>query len=313
MTIIVVIGTLHMDFTVAVDRIPRLGETVLGWGFKMFPGGKGANQAVAASLLGAETYIVSRVGDDYIGKLLLKNALSKGVNVDYVLKDPSSHSGVALIIVDSKGNNIIAVASGVDKNISRKDIDRAENILRQADIVLIQLEIPLETAIYAVEKASQYKCKIILNPAPAKPLPQNIYRKIDILTPNIREAETLSNIEIRDNSDLEKVGKYFLDLGLKELVVTLGSRGAYIYTENIRKIVPTIDVKVVDTTGAGDAFNAGLAVAISEGREIDEAVFFANCVASLKVTKMGAQEGLPTRKEVEEFIKNLDRRYFEWI
>jgi len=303
--VIVVIGTLHMDFTVFVDRVPQLGETVLGRNFKMSPGGKGANQAVASSLLGAKTYIVSRVGDDYIGDLLLKNALSRGVNVDYVLKDSSSHSGVALIIVDSKGNNIIAVASGVDKNISRKDIDRAEDILKEADIVLLQLEIPLKTVVYAIEKASRYGCKVILNPAPATSLPPKIYSEIDVLTPNIREAERLSNISIRGDKDLEKIGKYFLNLGVKNIIITLGSRGAYIYNKNIGKIIPTIDVRVVDTTGAGDAFNAGLAVALSEGKNIENAVFFANCVASLKVTKMGAQAGLPTREEVERFIKRI--------
>jgi len=301
--LIVVVGTMHMDFTVYVDNLPKPGETVLGWNFEMSPGGKGANQAVAISRLGADSYLISRVGDDYVGKLLLENAIRNGVKVNYVKRDAEAHSGVALIIVDAKGENVIAVAPGVDSRISPRDVEDAENVIASSDAVIAQLEIPVETAVKALELAKAEGKLAVLNPAPAKPLPQHVYKDLDLITPNIRELEALSRVEIRGDEDVIKAARVLLERGVKTVVVTLGKMGALIVDEKGSRNIATYDVPVVDTVGAGDAFNGALTLALTLGAPIEEAVDFANMVASLKVTKKGAQAGLPRAGEVLSFAR----------
>ena len=300
---IVVVGTMHMDFTVYVDNLPKPGETVLGWNFEMSPGGKGANQAVAISRLGADSYLISRVGDDYVGKLLLENAIRNGVKVDYVKRDAEAHSGVALIIVDAKGENVIAVAPGVDSRISPRDVEDAENVIASSDAVIAQLEIPVETAVKALELAKAKGKLAVLNPAPAKPLPQRVYKDLDLITPNIRELEALSGVKVRGDEDVVKAARVLLERGVKTVVVTLGKIGALIVDEKGSRNIATYDVPVVDTVGAGDAFNGALTLALTLGAPIEEAVDFANMVASLKVTKKGAQAGLPRAGEVLSFAR----------
>ncbi|MEM2927578.1 MAG: ribokinase [Nitrososphaerota archaeon] len=299
-----IIGTSHMDFIVYVDRFPKIGETVLGSGFVTAPGGKGANQAVAASRLGATCYFISKVGNDFIGESLIENARKNGIKTDYIKKDSRSHSGIALIYVDAKGEDMIVVAPGVDMLISEEDIKEAEMALSSSKVVLTQLEIPIKTAEFAINFAKEMGKKTILNPAPASHLDEKVYCNIDFLTPNKGELEKLSGMKIDDDYSIIKAARTLISKGVGCVIVTLGRRGAMIVTANDNELIPSYDVKVVDTVGAGDAFNGALAIAISLDIDIREAVRFANIVASLKVTKKGAQTGLPSIKEVMAFAKS---------
>jgi ribokinase len=300
---IIVVGSIHMDFTILVNRLPKTGETVIGRSYKMSPGGKGANQAVAVARLNAEAYMVGRVGNDYLGSILIESMSKSGVNVDFVKKDSTTHSGLAFITVDSKGRNTISVAPGADLTITKEDIEEAINAIKKVDMMLLQLEIPLEVVTYAAKKAFENDIKVILNPAPYKPLPKKLLKSIFILTPNEVEASMMSKIDIKGPKDLIKAGKKLIGMGIERIVITLGDKGAMLVSKEKILRFPAVKVKAIDTTGAGDAFNGALAVALAEGKNIEEAIKFANFTGALTTTKVGAQEALPTRKEVEEFIK----------
>ncbi len=300
---VVVVGSSHVDFTVLLNELPRIGETVIGHGFKVSMGGKGANQAVAAARLGAEVYIVSRVGKDHFGKMIIENFAKNNVKTDYVLEDSNGHTGVAFILVDAFGRNMIAVAPGVDLNISKDDIDKADVIMRKAAVLLLQLEISIETIAYAIEKAWKYGVQVVLTPAPARPIPESILSKVSILTPNEIEAEMLTGVNVQSLSDAATAGRKLLEKGVQSVIITLGAKGVLLVNEEGDFHVPALPVKPVDTTGAGDCFSGALGVALAEGLSIKEAVIFANVAAGLSTTKVGAQEGMPTRKEIEKVLK----------
>lgn len=300
---VVVVGSLHMDLTVKVKSIPHIGETVLGKGFKTSPGGKGANQAIAASRIGCGVTMVGRVGADTFGEKLLENMRKNGVDINYVKKDGRASTGLALIVVDERGNNTIAVASGANMRCCRKDVDEAEKIIRSSDVLLTQLEIPLPVAGYAVKKASRAGVKTILNPAPAQELPKELLHDIYALTPNKREAELLSGVEIRDLQSGEKAAKKIFDMGVNNVALTLGEKGVIVLTQDGTVHVKGIRVSPVDTTGAGDTFCGALAVAISSGKKLVDAVAYANYAGALATTKMGAQEALPTKREIEKLAR----------
>ncbi len=302
---ITVLGSIHMDFTVMADRIPAPGETVVGNKFKMSPGGKGANQAVATSRLGANTYMVGRVGGDYLGGLLLKNLKENDVNTDFVVEDSSTYTGLALITVDKQGQNIISVVPGTDAALTERDVDLALPTIVRSAAFLLQLETPMEVVEYAAEKASASGTKVFLNPAPFKALPRKLFKNIFALTPNEVEASALTGISMGSVDAIEEAGLRLLALGVENVVITLGARGAFFVSPKERLYIPAHRVKVLDATGAGDAFNAALAVSIAEGSTLADAVKFANLVAACKVTKLGAQDGLPTRSEVKEFQERL--------
>ncbi|MEM2961231.1 MAG: ribokinase [Candidatus Bathyarchaeia archaeon] len=315
---ITIIGTSHMDFIAYVDRFPEAGETIIGSGFVTAPGGKGANQAVAASRIGATCYLVSKIGDDFVGERLLENASKNGIKTNYIRKDPRSNSGVALIFVNAKGENMISVIPGVDRLISKEDVRYAERGISSSSVVLTQLEIPLMTAQFAMRFAKRMGKKTILNPAPASELKEEVLHHIDFLTPNKGELAKLTRKKIIDDKSTLDASRILIEKGVKYVIVTLGKRGAMLITETEYELIPSYDVEVVDTVGAGDAFNGALAVAISLDCEIREAIRFANLVAALKVTKKGAQAGLPTLQEVINFarsrrIEGLPKILFEKI
>ncbi len=294
-----------MDFYISLPRLPSPGETILGYNFIMKPGGKGANQAIATARLGAYTYMVGRLGNDLFAEKLLENFRKNHVDTKYITIDQTTHTGTAFILLDNRtGENMIAVAPGADSHVSSADVDKATPAIKESNIILLQLEIPLETVIYTIKKAFKLDKKIILNPAPATMLPDEIYKYIYVITPNRIEAELLTGIKIKEIQDAINAGKVLVGKGVKYAIITLGSKGSIIVSRELIKHIPAYKVKIVDTTGAGDAFNGALAVFLAEGYDIVEACRRANATAALQITKLGAQEGLPTRMELEEFLKS---------
>ncbi|MCC6015986.1 MAG: ribokinase [Desulfurococcaceae archaeon] len=299
---IAVIGSIHVDFYIKTPKFPQPDETVLGKEFAMYPGGKGANQAVGCARLGVRTYMLSAVGDDFFGKIMVENLSKNNVVTDYIYVAKGVHTGVAFIILNEVSKeNMIIVAPGADEAITP---DYVENTLSSLTprAVLTQLEIPIQTVYKTLEIGKKIDAITVLNPSPVKYLSSEIYKYVDVIIPNRVELQQLTGIEVRTEEDVFKAGECLLSRGVKVVVATLGARGAAVITYDKKKIVEAFKVDVVDTVGAGDAFAAGLAVALVEGRDIEEAVRFANAVAALKVTRMGAQS-MPYREEVEKFLK----------
>ncbi|MBC7260443.1 MAG: ribokinase [Chloroflexi bacterium] len=302
---VVVVGSSNTDMVVRVPRIPAPGETVLGGEFVMAAGGKGANQAVAAARLGAQVTFVARVGRDVFGERALEGFRQEGIATQYVSIDPEAASGVALIFVDASGENSIAVAPGANARLTPEDVQHAREAIEAADVLLLQLETPLETVWQAAEIAHRAGVRVVLNPAPARPLPVELLALVDVLTPNEGEANLLAARQVAQSAtltDAEAAARYLIERGVKVVIVTLGARGALIVTPDFQQLVPGFTVDVIDTTAAGDAFNGGLAVALAEGRTLAEAVLFANACGALAATKLGAQPSLPTAEEVARFL-----------
>lgn len=299
---ILVAGSSNTDLVVNVNSIPKPGQTVLGNGFFVNPGGKGANQAVGAARLGKDVAFCCMTGNDDYGKSARELFIKEGVDTSYVFSTSEHHSGVALIAVDNKGENSIAVASGANMDLKPSDIDKIGSLSKYG-IVLCQLEIPLQTVEYLASKAAREGAKFVLNPAPACKLPSSILSSVDILTPNETEAEIISGIPVKDTESAALAAKAILDMGVKNVIVTLGSKGALYCSAEERLLVPAFKVDAVDTTAAGDIFNGALCVALAEGIEMAGAIRFANAASSIAVTRMGAQSSAPFREEVDRIIK----------
>ncbi|MBA2761034.1 MAG: ribokinase [Segetibacter sp.] len=299
---IVVIGSSNTDMVIKAERFPLPGETLLGGTFFMNPGGKGANQAVAAARLGGEVVFIARVGTDIFGSQALQQFNSEGINTQYIVEDPNNPSGVALITVDAKGENTIVVASGANNALSISDINNAEAAINDADILLIQLEIPIEVVEQVTGIGKTKNLKVILNPAPAMPLNEKVFRGLYLITPNETEAEILTGISITDNPGIEEAAKILKAKGVQNVIITLGKEGAYVLTDTINSYVPAPKVVSIDSTAAGDVFSGALAVSISEGKELMDAVVFASKAAAISVTKLGAQASAPLREEVEKMV-----------
>lgn len=300
---IVVVGSSNTDMVVKADRIPIGGETVLGGEFVMVPGGKGANQAVCAAKLGADVKLVARVGDDVFGEGSLANFRGVGVDTQFVTKDPSSPSGIALIMVDGRAENAIVVAPGANMALTPEDVDRARDAIAEADAVIVQLEIPAETVAHTIELAHSLGIRLVLNPAPIRPMAKELIGKVDILVPNQHEAaELLGKGGQGHTIDAVSAGSELLACGARSVVITLGGKGAYVAGDGVSEFVSPMRVTPVDTTAAGDAFTASLACAMAEGRDLVESARFAARVAAISVTRMGAQPSLPTRAEVDSYI-----------
>lgn len=300
---ILVIGSSNTDFSLKVKDLPKLGQTVLGDCFSVQAGGKGANQAVAAARLGCDVRFCCKVGDDSNGRAALDSYRKEGIGDEHFLVDKETPSGVAMIFVDSKGENFIAVASGANCRMTVQDIDRIESF-SDYDIALTQLEIPIETVAEVCRRAHGDGAMVVLNPAPACPLPPEILGNVDIITPNETEAQILTGIEIVSEEDARKACKVLCDAGVKSVVITLGGKGAYVYSGNTAELVPAYKVDPVDTTAAGDVFNGALCTALSEGKPLLSAVRFASASSALAVTRHGAQDSAPTRESVDLFLNN---------
>ena len=300
---IVVVGSFNTDLVSYLQRMPRPGETVHGDTFVTGAGGKGSNQAVAAARLGAEVTFIGRVGSDVFANLAYDIWDAEGVSRDYVIQDQDHATGVAPILVDSQGENMIVVVLGANLNIQPSDIDAAKDRIAAADVLLAQLEINLDMAAYALKTAKKLGIATILNPAPATPLSSDMMQLADYLTPNETELETLSG---QDGQDVTARARSLLTRDGQTAVVTLGAQGAQIVSQNESVRMETFEVDVVDTTGAGDAFNAGLAVALAEGKDLRAAVRFANATAALSVTKPGTARSVPRRAEVDALIAERD-------
>ncbi|KYD08640.1 ribokinase [Heyndrickxia sporothermodurans] len=293
MSKIVVIGSSSIDLVVSAERRPKAGETIIGESFKTVPGGKGANQAVAASRLGAQVYMVGCVGDDNFGKVILDNFKENEVIIDCVEPVTGVESGTAHITL-AEGDNSIIVVKGANNYVTPEYVNQARNIIESAEIVLIQQEIPEETVEFVADMCKELDVPLLLNPAPARVISQSVIEKVAYLTPNEHEASILfKGLKIGD-----VLKKY-----PNKLFITEGIRGVRYHNGEKVVLIPTFEVETVDTTGAGDTFNAAFAVALAEGQSIEESVLFANRAASLSVTKFGAQGGMPSRAEVEGCLK----------
>jgi ribokinase len=301
---IVVVGSSNMDLVVKSARIPVPGETILGGDFLMVPGGKGANQAVAAAKLGARVFFVARLGNDLFGRKSLENFRLEGVDTTYVALTSDAPSGVALITVDEAGNNAIVVAPGANARLSVEDVRRAQDQIRSAGAVVAQLEVPMATVQCAAEIADEAAVPFILNPAPAQPLGPALLDKVAVLTPNETEAQILTGIEVIDDSSARQAARELLGTGVKAVILTLGSKGFLLADGNTTEFVPALQVKAVDATAAGDAFTGSLAIGLAQGRNLREAALFANRVAAFSVTRLGAQPSMPTKRELEEFTES---------
>lgn len=302
MSKIVVIGSSNTDLVVNTDRAPEGGETVLGNGFAVNHGGKGANQAVAVSRIGGTVSFISKVGNDTFGSQMRRHYEDEGMDVSYVFVDALAPSGVALIIVDGKAENRIVVAPGANSNLAEEDINKAGLAVEKSEFVLLQLEIPMTTVEYAVRMAASLGKKVIVNPAPACPLSEELLRDVYLITPNETEAGILTGITIVDNDSAIKAAEALFRLGVQNVVITLGEKGALVYNAEVSMFVPAYQVKAVDTTAAGDVFNGALAVALSEGRTLPDAARFACAASAISVTRMGAQNSVPSRDELDNYI-----------
>lgn len=295
---ITVIGSSNTDMVIQLDRIPRPGETVLGGEFTTAAGGKGANQAVAAARAGGDVTFVARLGRDVFGDQALAGFARDGIRTDFVFRDPRSPSGVALIFVAKDGENCIAVAGGANQRLSPADVQRAKAAILKAQAVVLQLETPLETIEAATRIAARAKVPVLLNPAPARPLPSRLLALVSILTPNETEAEQLTGVAVTNDASARLAAAKLLAKGVQTIIITLGSRGAFVATRDRQTLVPGFKVKAVDTTAAGDVFNGALAVALAEDQPLIEAVRFANAAAAISVTRLGAQPSAPRRREI---------------
>jgi len=297
---IVVVGSSNTDMVVKSDRLPVPGETILGGAFRMNPGGKGANQAVAVSRLGGSATFISKTGNDLFGKQSIEMFKEENINTDYIFSDLKLPSGVALIMVDSNGENCIVVASGANSSLCKNDIDKARKLIENAEILLMQLEIPMDTVEYAARMACEKGVKVILNPAPAAFLSNELMKCLHTIVPNNNEAEILSGIKVTNWESARQAADIISSKGVDNVVITLGSKGAFIKEGNSYHEIPTDKIVAVDTTAAGDTFCGAFCVGISEGLPIIDAVRMANKAAGIAVTREGAQSSIPYRNEIKK-------------
>jgi len=312
---VLIIGSSNIDLNIYSQRLPNPGETVTGGTFKQFLGGKGANQAIASVRSGAMTTFIAKIGEDGFGDQMLTRFSKEGIDTSYIIRDSQEASGVAFILIDENGENMISVAPGANARLLKKDIGKVTDIIRNASVLIVQMEIPIETIEEIYKFASQGNVIKILNPAPLKPIPLSMLKNIDIIIPNEGELFRLHSLlklkglteEGRDK--IIRASRDISELGVKTIITTLGNKGCLIYENNKDNAidVPAFKVKAVDTVGAGDCFNGVFASKLVQGATLIEAVKYATAAASIAVTRKGAQESMPFLEEIEERYKDLNK------
>jgi len=299
---IVVIGSSNTDMVIKADHLPAAGETILGGTFFMNHGGKGANQAVAAARLGGNVIFIAKTGNDFLGQQATKIFEKENINTSHILTDPALPSGVALITVDKNGENNIVVAPGANDSLLPNDLIEARALFKNASVVLVQLEIPLVTVEFIAGQSTQAGAKMILNPAPARGLPDSLLRQLFVITPNEKEAGMLSGVEVVDLATAKEAAQKIIERGVQNVIITLGANGALVFSNGNFTHVPASEVTAIDTTAAGDVFNGALAVALSQGYDLVSATEFACKAAAISVTRLGALQSAPTHEEVKSFV-----------
>ncbi len=300
---VVVLGSINMDLTTYVPRLPAPGETLFGSSFITVPGGKGFNQAVAAGRLGAPTQFIGRIGDDAFGKGVLELVADEPVDISGILVDPDSGTGLAVISVDEAAENAIIVVSGANMAHDTQEVARTREALQTANVLLLQLESPLETSLAAAKAARELGATVIFDPAPAKPLPPEAYQLASVMTPNELETEVLVGFRPTNQAEAAKAADILLERGVETAVIKLGAQGVYYQSATESGFVKPFTVKSIDTVAAGDAFNGGLAVALSEGKPLAAAIRWGAAAGALATTKPGASSAMPTRTELEALLQ----------
>lgn len=294
---IIVIGSANTDMVVKAGKLPLPGETVLGGEFFMNAGGKGANQAVAAARLGGNVTLVTKVGNDVFGKQTIEGLQKDNIDTDYIFTDSEAPSGTALIILNQEGENCIVVAPGANANLLPSDIEKVKDV-SNAEIILMQLEIPIKTIEFVAKNAKLNKQKVIINPAPAQPLSDDLLNGLFLITPNETEATLLTGITVVDEETASRAAKVFLNKGVENVIITLGKEGAYFQNKNLKLKIAATLAETLDTTAAGDTFSGAIAVALVEKMDWADTISFATRAASISVTRLGAQASIPYRKEI---------------
>ena len=299
----VVLGGINTDYVVHSNSLPQAGQTVQGGDLFVGPGGKGANQAVAAARLGAEVFLLGQVGREERGKHLLKGLATEGIDTRFISLDPNHPSGAAIIAVDADGEKQISAALGANLTLNAAHVQKAASIIRKADVLLLQFETSMECVLQAAKLARKHGIKVVLDPAPPAKIPKELFKLLYAIRPNSDEAEQLTGVKVKDRATARRAAQVLLKEGVHLAAVQAGDAGDLVVSETEEVLVPRAKVKSVDSTGAGDAFAAGLTVAIAEGMPLRDAARFANATAALSTTKFGAQTGMPTRAQVDRFLK----------
>ena len=302
---VTVVGSFMYDLVATAPRRPKTGETLIGDSFGMFLGGKGANQAIAASRTGASVTMVGRLGNDLFGDQFLEKFSEEGIKTDFVIQDTENGTGVGMPLIDASGDNSIVIIPQANMALTVENIDKAESVIADSDVLVLQCEVPMEANKRAAEIANKNDTLVILNPAPARKIPDTLLSLVDIITPNESEAEILTDMPTETNSQAMEAAHHLLSKGVETVILTLGSRGSLLLTEKMEKRIPAYSVDVIDTTAAGDAFCGALAVILSNGSIIEEAIKIANAAGALAVTKLGAEPSLPTKKDIDQLINRF--------
>ena len=299
-----ILGVYVADLAFFADEIPIIGETIIGKEYFIGPGGKGSNQAVAAAKAGAKTFFISKIGDDQFGSMAKKIYDAAGVDYSHVIISKDHATGAAGILVNKKGQNAINVVTGAGGALTKEDIDNASDSINQSSVFLTQLEAPKDIVMHALKMAKANNVTTVFNPAPASEVDEDIFSHIDYFTPNETEASFYVNHKVENEQDAKKASEKLLQLGIKNVIITLGDKGAYFANneESFHVNAMNLGEKVVDTTGAGDAFNAGFAVALTEDKSIKDSITFANVIAGLSTTKIGTAKSMPLRSEIDNLL-----------
>jgi ribokinase len=301
---VTVVGSFMYDLVATVPRRPKTGETLVGNTFGMFLGGKGANQAIAASRAGSKVTMVGRLGNDFFGKQFLEKFSREGINTDFVTQDDENGTGVAMPLIDASGDNSIVIIPQANMALTVENINQAQSTIADADVLVMQCEVPMDANQRAAEIAKQNDTLVILNPAPAQLIPDQILKLVDIIIPNEIETETLTGLPTKTENEVLVAGRNLLSKGVETVILTLGDRGSLLLNEDGEKLIPAFDVSVVDTTAAGDSFCGVLAASLANGISINLSVEIANAAGALAVTKLGAEPSLPQRDAIDDLLKS---------